>query len=44
LIIKFMNMALEFAPALVVTRAEIDEAVRILEECLTEEERAMGVR
>jgi len=44
LIIKFMNMALEFAPALMVTRAEIDEAIRILDACLAEEEREMGVR
>jgi adenosylmethionine-8-amino-7-oxononanoate aminotransferase len=40
LIIKFMNCALEFAPSLIVTKAEIDEALRILEACLTEDERA----
>jgi adenosylmethionine-8-amino-7-oxononanoate aminotransferase len=44
MIIKFMGMALEFAPALVISRAEIDEAIRILDECLAEEERAMALR
>lgn len=43
LIIKSMGMALEFAPPLVITRADIDEAVRILGQCLTEEEKAMGL-
>jgi adenosylmethionine-8-amino-7-oxononanoate aminotransferase len=40
LIIKYMNCALEFAPALVITRADIDQAVRIVDECLTEDARA----
>lgn len=40
LIIKFMGSALEFAPALVITRDDIDEALRIVDECLTEDERA----
>jgi adenosylmethionine-8-amino-7-oxononanoate aminotransferase len=43
LIIKSMNMALEFAPPLVITKADIDEAVRILDRCITEEEKAMGL-
>jgi 4-aminobutyrate aminotransferase-like enzyme len=38
-----MNAALEFAPPLIVTRSDIDEAIRILDRCLTEEERVMGL-
>jgi adenosylmethionine-8-amino-7-oxononanoate aminotransferase len=43
MIIKFMSSALEFAPPLVITRPDLDEAIRILDRCLAEEERAMGV-
>lgn len=43
LIIKSMGMALEFAPPLIIEKGEIDEAVRILDLCLTEEEEAMGL-
>jgi adenosylmethionine-8-amino-7-oxononanoate aminotransferase len=43
MIIKFMNMALEFAPPLVITKVDIDEATRILDRCITEEEKAMGL-
>lgn len=43
IMIKFMNAALEFAPPLIITRSDIDEAIRILDRCLTEEERAMGL-
>jgi adenosylmethionine-8-amino-7-oxononanoate aminotransferase len=42
LIIKTMGHALEFAPPLIITKAEIDEAVRILDESIAEEEKAMG--
>jgi putrescine aminotransferase len=42
LIIKYMHSALEFAPALVIARADIDEAVRILDLCLGEDARAHG--
>jgi adenosylmethionine-8-amino-7-oxononanoate aminotransferase len=42
LIIKTMGHALEFAPPLIIQKEEIDEAVKILDECLTEEEREMG--
>ncbi|MGQ9648136.1 MAG: aminotransferase class III-fold pyridoxal phosphate-dependent enzyme, partial [Thermodesulfobacteriota bacterium] len=38
LIIKVMGQALEFAPPLI-QKEEIDEAVRILDECITEEEK-----
>ena len=43
MIIKAMNMALEFAPPLIIGTADLDEAVRILDECLSDEERTMGV-
>lgn len=42
-ITKSMGMALEFAPPLVITRTEIDEALRVLDECIAEEEKAMGL-
>jgi putrescine aminotransferase len=43
LIIKTMGHALEFAPPLIIRRGEIDEAVKILDECITEEEKDMGL-
>jgi adenosylmethionine-8-amino-7-oxononanoate aminotransferase len=43
LIIKTMGHALEFAPPLIIQREEIDEAMKILDECITEEERDMGL-
>jgi adenosylmethionine-8-amino-7-oxononanoate aminotransferase len=43
LIIKTMGQALEFAPPLTIQRGEIDEAVKILDRCITEEERDMGL-
>jgi len=42
LIIKTMGHALEFAPPLIIQKEEIDEAIRILEECITEEEKEVG--
>jgi adenosylmethionine-8-amino-7-oxononanoate aminotransferase len=42
LMIKTMGHALEFAPPLIIQKEEIDEAIRILNECLTEEEKEMG--
>lgn len=39
LIIKTMGQALEFAPALIIQKEEIDKAVQILDECITEEEK-----
>ena len=44
MIIKAMHMALEFAPPLVIGKADLDEAIRILDRCLTEEERTMVLR
>jgi putrescine aminotransferase len=43
MIIKAMNTALEFAPPLIIGKADLDEAVAILDRCLTEEVRAMGL-
>ena len=43
LIIKTMGQALEFAPPLVIRKDEIDEGVRILDEVMAEETRAMGL-
>jgi adenosylmethionine-8-amino-7-oxononanoate aminotransferase len=42
LIIKMIGQALEFAPPLIIQEEEIDEAIKILEECVTEEEKEMG--
>jgi adenosylmethionine-8-amino-7-oxononanoate aminotransferase len=42
LIIKTMGQALEFAPPLIIGKEEIDEALRIVDECITEEEKDMG--
>ena len=43
LIIKTMGHALEFAPPLIIQKEEIDLAVKILDECMTEEEKDIGV-
>ena len=43
LIIKLMGRALEFAPPLTIQKEEIDEAIKILDECITEEEKDMGL-
>ncbi len=43
LLIKTMGQAMEFAPPLIIQREEIDEGVRILDECITEEEKDMGM-
>jgi len=43
LIIKLMGQALELAPALVIDKAEIDEGVRILHDCVAEEAKDMGL-
>jgi adenosylmethionine-8-amino-7-oxononanoate aminotransferase len=40
LIIKHMHCALEFAPSLIVTKGDIDFAIRILDECLAEDEQS----
>jgi len=43
LIIKTMGQALEFAPPLIIQKEEIDEAVKILDECISEEEKEMDL-
>ena len=43
LIIKFMGKALKFAPPLIIHKEEIDEAIKILDKCITEEEKEMGL-
>ncbi len=43
LIIKTMGHALEFAPPLIIKKEEIDEAIRILDESIREEEKEMGL-
>jgi adenosylmethionine-8-amino-7-oxononanoate aminotransferase len=43
LIIKLMGQALEFAPPLIIQREEIDEAVSILDKCISEEVKEMGL-
>src|SRR4030043_930706 len=41
LIIKTMGQALEFAPPLIIRKEEIDEAIRILDECIADEEKEL---
>ncbi|MCB2174029.1 aspartate aminotransferase family protein [bacterium] len=43
-ITKTMGLALEFAPALTITKEEIDFALKVIEECITEEEAVLGLR
>jgi adenosylmethionine-8-amino-7-oxononanoate aminotransferase len=43
LIIKTMGQALEFAPPLIIGKGEIDEALKIIDECITEEEKDMDL-
>ena len=38
-----MGLALEFAPPLTIQKDEIDFALKVIEECITEEERALGL-
>jgi putrescine aminotransferase len=42
-ITKTMGLALEFAPPLTIQKDEIDFALKVIEECITEEERALGL-
>ena len=43
ILVKTMGMALEFAPPLIISKEEIDEAIAVLDACITEEEKAMGL-
>ena len=38
-----VRQAFEFAPPLTIQKEEIDEALKIIEECIGEEEKAMGL-
>ena len=40
---KAMGCALEFAPPLIITKKDIDEALDVLDRCITEEEKEMGI-
>ena len=42
-ITKMMGMALEFAPPLIIEKEDIDLVIKILDECISEEEVAMGL-
>ncbi len=44
LIIKLMGQALELAPPLVIDKMEIDEGVKILHDCVSEEAKDMGLK
>jgi len=43
LLIKMMGQAMEFAPPLIIQREEIDAAIKIVDECITEEEKEMNL-
>ena len=43
ILVKTMGMALEFAPPLIIKKEEIDEVIPVLDECITEEEKVMGL-
>jgi putrescine aminotransferase len=42
-ITKTMGLALEFAPPLTIQKSEIDFALQVIEECVAEEEKALGL-
>ena len=44
ILVKTMGMALELAPPLIINKAEIDEVIPVLDACITDEEKAMGLR
>jgi adenosylmethionine-8-amino-7-oxononanoate aminotransferase len=43
LIIKSMGCALEFAPPLIITKEEINEALKVIDQCIGMEEKEMGI-
>ncbi len=43
ILVKTMGMALEFAPPLIIKKEEIDEVIPVLDECITAEEKLMGL-
>jgi putrescine aminotransferase len=42
-IIKLMGQALELAPPLIIGKSDIDEGVKIINECVADEAKAMGI-
>ena len=42
-IIKLMGQALELAPPLIIEKSDIDEGVKVINECVAEEAKAMGI-
>jgi len=44
LVVKMMGQALEFAPPLIIQKSEVEEAIKILNECITEEEKTMSLK
>jgi adenosylmethionine-8-amino-7-oxononanoate aminotransferase len=42
-ITKTMGLALEFAPPLTIQKDEIDFALKVIGECISEEEKAMSL-
>ena len=44
LVVKVMGQALELAPPLIIQKSDIDEGLKILDECITEEEKAMSLK
>ena len=44
LVVKMMGQALEFAPPLIIQKSEVEEGIKILDECITEEEKAMSLK
>ena len=43
LIVKNMGQALEFAPPLIIQEEQIDSAIKVLDECISAEEKDMGL-
>jgi len=42
-LVKTMGLALELAPPLIIAREQIDETIEVLDRCIAEEERDMGI-
>ena len=40
---KTMGAALEIAPPLIINKEDIDEALSVLDRCISEEEKEMGI-
>jgi adenosylmethionine-8-amino-7-oxononanoate aminotransferase len=42
-LIKLMGQAIELAPPFIIERDEIDQGIRVLDECIREEAKEMGL-